>query len=452
MNINLLPGFKNAGFLKILPGLYRDPLKTLTGISSAGGRVMPFKLGKYATFLVNDPAIIRHILKNNYRNYPRGISLKGLFPLLGNGIFTSDHDSWVKQQKSITQAFHTRNFSGFGEVIREETTRFITRLEGIADSGKIIDLQEEFKVLKLNILTREMFSPDLKYDAETIIENLDRVLDFTSIRLDLIRTAKTELNKVFGKEYTPPGYYTTSLQYLESFVGDMIADIMSGKLEPGVLTALLKELKMKGEIDDREIRDEIMAFLFAGFDTVAQGLSWSQYLISTNAGTAEKILSQGAQTITPDDDGVFTGKPANSYLRSVIYEALRLYPPVWAIYRIVEEGEEIEGLYFPEKSYLMISPYLLHRSPKYWENPEEFIPDRFAGDDQPEVNHFHYIPFGQGPHICTGRRLGMFELELILEMLNSRFNFIYTGEVPPKLDLHILEIAANGLPFRVVKR
>ncbi len=452
MNINQLPGYKNAGFLKILPGLYRDPLKTLTGISSVGGRVIPFKLGKYATFLVNDPAIIRHILKNNYRNYPRGISLKGLFPLLGNGIFTSDHDSWVKQQKSITQAFHTRNFSAFGEVIREETTRFITRLEGIADSGKIIDLQEEFKVLKLNILTREMFSPGLKYDAETIIENLDRVLDFTSIRQDLIRTAKTELNKVFGKEYTPPGYYTTSLQYLETFVGDMIADIMSGKLEPGVLTALLKELKMKGEIADREIRDEIMAFLFAGFDTVAQGLSWSQYLISTNPGIAEKILSQGTQTITPDDDAVFTGKPANSYLRSVIYEALRLYPPVWAIYRIVEEGEEIEGLYFPEKSYLMISPYLLHRSPKYWESPGEFIPDRFAGDDQPEVNHFHYIPFGQGPHICTGRRLGMFELELILEMLNSRFNFIYTGEVPPKLDLHILEIAANGLPFRVVKR
>jgi len=449
MNINELPGYRNAGFVKILPGLYKNPLKTLKGITSSGERVIPFSFGKYVLFLVNDPAIIRHILKNNYRNHPRGVSLKGIFPLLGKGLFTSDHDLWVKQQKNITPAFHSRNFKEFGRVIDEETTKYASRFEEVADSGEIIDLQKEFKILMLTILVREMFSPGLKYDPVAIIENLDRVLDYTSIRGELIRNVKSAFIGLLGQKYSPPDYYTNSLRFLEDFVAGFFGRIMSGDLEPGALTSILKELKGRGEIDDVQVRDEIMTFLFAGFDTVAEGLSWSQYLISTHPGTDEKILAAGEVTATPDDDNIPAGKPGNSYLRSVINEALRLYPPAWAFYRIVTSGEQIEGLYFPENSYLMISPYLLHRTPKFWEDPETFNPERFVGEDQPEVNHFHYIPFGQGPHICTGRRLAMFEMELILSKLTPRFKFTYTGELPPKTDPGIIMKAANGLNFKV---
>lgn len=452
MNINDLPGYRNTGFLKILPGLYNDPLSTLTRITSRGERVIPFSFGKYVLFLVNDPEVIRHILKNNYRNYPRGVSLKGIFPLLGKGLFTSDHDLWVKQQKSITPAFHSRNFTGFGRVIEEETVNYSVRFEAVADSGEVIDLQKEFKILMLTILVREMFSPGLKYDPLAIIENLDRVLDYTSIRGELIRNVKTAFKSLTGRKYTPPDYYTSSLQFLEEFVSSFFARIMSGELEPGALTVILKDLKEKGEIDDIQIRDEIMTFLFAGFDTVAEGLSWTQFLISTHPGTAEKILFRGDETAKPGDDDAPPVKQGNSYLRSVINEALRLYPPAWAFYRIVTAGEEIEGLYFPEGSYLMISPYLLHRNPKFWENPESFDPGRFLGEDQPEVNHFHYIPFGQGPHICTGRRLAMFEMELILSKLTPRFKFTYVGENPPKLDPGIIMKAAEGLHFKVGKR
>ncbi len=449
MNIDQLPGYRNARFIKILPGLYNDPLKTLTRIVSRGDRVIPFSFGKYVLFLVNDPAIIRHILKHNYRNYPRGVSLKGIFPLLGKGLFTSDHDLWVKQQKSITPAFHTRNFTGFGRVIDEETTKYASRFEEVAASGEIIDLQKEFKILMLTILVREMFSPGLKYDPVAIIKNLDRVLDYTSIRGELIRNVKSAFIGLFRQKYTPPDYYTSSLRFLEDFVADFFGKIISGELEPGALTSILKELKEKGEIDVVQVRDEIMTFLFAGFDTVAEGLSWSQFLISTHPGTDEKILAAGEATATPDDDNISAVKPGNSYLRSVINEALRLYPPAWAFYRIVTTGEEIEGLYFPEKSYLMISPYLLHRTPKFWEDPDAFKPERFVGEDQPEVNHFHYIPFGQGPHICTGRRLAMFEMELILSKLTPRFKFTYTGELPPKTDPGIIMKAARGLNFKV---
>ncbi len=452
MNINDLPGYRNARFLKILPGLYRDPLNTLTGIVSGGQKVIPFSFGKYVLFLVNDPRIIKHILKSNYRNHPRGVSLKGIFPLLGKGLFTSDHDLWVKQQKSITPAFHTRNFSRFAAIIDEESTNYLQRLEEVAASGEVIDLQKEFKVLMLQILVREMFSPGLKYDPLAVIENLDRVLDYTSIRGELIRNVKSAFTSIVGKKFTPPAWYTGSLGYLEKFVADFFSRIMTGELEPGSLTLILKELKEKGEVDDRQVRDEIMTFLFAGFDTVAEGLSWAQFLISTHPGTDEKILARGDETTTPDDDSPSTHKPGNSFLRSVINEALRLYPPAWAFYRIVTESEEIEDLYFPAKSYLMISPYLLHRTPKYWERAEEFVPERFLGEDQPEVNHFHYIPFGQGPHICTGRRLAMFEMELILAKLTPTFKFVYAGEMPPKLDPGIIMKAANGLHFRVEKR
>lgn len=436
MNIHDLPGYKGAAFLKILPKLYRDPLGTLSDIVAGGERVIPFQLGKYILFLVNDPSILRHILKTNYRNYPRGKSLKGIFPLLGKGLFTSDHDLWVRQQKNLTPAFHTKNYAEFEQIIREETGRFCSELEALSKQSGNVDMQKEFKTLMLRILAKEMFSPDLKFEPETIIAKLDAVLDYTSIKGELIRNVVSGVKGLFGLRYTPPLYYTESLEYLEDFVAEFFGRIMKNELRPGALTSILKELKEQGEIDDTQVRDEIMTFLFAGFDTVAEGLSWSQYLISTNPGTDEKIIS-GSES---------------RWLGAVINEALRLYPPAWAFYRIVTEDDDIDGLHFPAKSYLMISPYLLHRTPKYWENPHLFNPERFVEEDQPEVNHFHYIPFGQGPHICTGRRIAMFEMHLILSIITPKFRFIYTGKNPPEADPGIIMKAKDALLFKVEMR
>ena len=100
----------------------------------------------------------------------------------------------------------------------------------------------------------------------------------------------------------------------------------------------------------------------------------------------------------------------------------------------------------------MISPYLLHRTPKFWDQPDSFNPTRFEGEDQPEVNNFSYIPFGQGPHICTGRRLAMFEMLRIFSVLTPEYKFIYTGENPPEVDPGIIMKAKNGLRFKVEKR
>jgi len=436
MNIHDLPGYKGVSFLQILPQLYRDPLGSLTKIVSSGERVIPFQLGKYILFLVNDPSILRHILKTNYRNYPRGKSLKGIFPLLGKGLFTSDHNLWVKQQKNITPAFHTKNYSEFERIIREETDKFCSDLENFAKEHTTVDMQKEFKTLMLSILAKEMFSPDLKFNPETIITKLDAVLEYTSIKGELIRNVVSGVKGMFGLRYTPPLYYTESLKYLEDFVAEFFGRIMRNELRPAALTSILKELIEQGEIDDTQVRDEIMTFLFAGFDTVAEGLSWSQYLISANPGTGEKIIS--------------AHEP--KYLQAVINEALRLYPPAWAFYRIVTEDDEIDGLHFPAKSYLMISPYLLHRTSKYWENPNLFNPERFIEEDQPEVNHFHYIPFGQGPHICTGRRIAMFEMHLILSIITPKFRFIYTGKNPPEADPGIIMKAKDALFFKVEMR
>ncbi len=436
MNIHDLPGYKGVSFLQILPQLYRDPLGTLTKIVSSGERVIPFQLGKYILFLVNDPSILRHILKTNYRNYPRGKSLKGIFPLLGKGLFTSDHDLWVKQQKNITPAFHTKNYAEFERIIREETDKFCSDLENFAKQSTTVDMQKEFKTLMLRILAKEMFSPDLKFNPETIITKLDAVLEYTSIKGELIRNVVSGVKGMFGLRYTPPLYYTESLKYLEDFVAEFFGRIMRNELRPAALTSILKELIEQGEIDDTQVRDEIMTFLFAGFDTVAEGLSWSQYLISANPGTDEKIISEND----------------SKYLQAVIYEALRLYPPAWAFYRIVTEDDGIDGLHFPAKSYLMISPYLLHRIPKFWENPLAFNPERFIEEDQPEVNHFHYIPFGQGPHICTGRRIAMFEMNLILSIITPKFRFNYTGKNPPEADPGIIMKAKDALFFKVEMR
>ncbi|MBK7267518.1 MAG: cytochrome P450 [Ignavibacteriales bacterium] len=455
MNIHELPGYKGTGFLKILPQLYKNPLSTLQKTVSTGERVIPFSFGKYILFLINDPSIIQHILKTNYRNYPRGKALEGIYPLLGKGIFTSDHELWSRQQKNITPAFHTKYFTRFGEIIDEECENFKSELEGYCKNLKEIDLQERFKVLMLKILVKEMFSPDLKFDAEDIIHKLDTILAYTSIRGELIRNVKTGFKSVFGLKYTPPADYTSALSSLEKFVAGFFKQVENGEIIPGMLTGILRDLKNAGEVDDIQIRDEIMTFLFAGFDTVAEGLSWTQYLISTNPGTDEKIIVELTERNLEGQESSPSSlhmAPETPYLRCVISEALRLYPPAWAFYRIVIEDEEIDGLFFPKKSYLMISPCLLHRTPKFWDQPDSFNPTRFEGEDQPEVNNFSYIPFGQGPHICTGRRLAMFEMLRIFSVLTPEYKFIYTGDNPPEVDPGIIMKAKNGLRFKVEKR
>lgn len=446
IDIKEIPGYDGLKFVRIIPALIKDPLKKLTGIVESGGKIIPFRLGKYHLYLINDESLLRHILKKNYENYPRGESLEGIKPLLGNGLFTSNNEYWVNQQKKIGSAFRSKYIESFFPVIEEETKTFSHTLDTASESNGEVELQDSVKEMMLRILIRTMFAKNLEFDGKRIIKELDFVLDYTSIKGAMVRRLFGFPLKLSGIAKREENRYNQALEYLNNFAYKIIDDSTAGKLETTGLLEILTEDIKSGAISRIQMRDEIMTFLFAGFDTVAEGIIWFWYLLSQNKDYLEEVRNEVERLGIP---GNLESIQKYKKLTNGIKESLRLYPPAWAFYRIAEKEDIADEFKIFKKAYLMISPYLMHRLSKYYNAPEKFYPERFDEESNPEFSRFDYIPFGQGPHICTGKRLASTEIALISALILSKYDFEYSSEIPPKITPGIIIKSKTPLLFKV---
>ena len=432
MHPNNLQGPKGFGFLKYVPGLIENPLKTLSKISYRFGKIIPFTFAGEELYLINDPGIIQHILKTNYTNYQRRKSLLDILPLLGNGLFASEHEYWVGQRKILNSAFHSKIVENYIPEIQNRTNILMGSWEQKARDNKPVEIQGEMKVMMLGILIRTMFSTDVKFDAASIIHSLDIVLQHASIKNHTIRIIHKKLLESIGFPELKENIFRNEIKSLDDFVYKMIDDGISGDIEIcGILGILIDELK-GGRTDKTKIRDEIMNFLFAGFDTVAETLTWLFYLLACYPEAEDKLHSELKSKLNGENPD-FSNIADLTYTKKIIDETLRLYPAAWAFFRITAEDDVYEDLELPARSYLMICPYTLHRNPKIWDEPELFNPERFENIKIPDLPMMGYIPFGDGPHICIGKKLAILQTTIIIGMVSQKFKFRLTAKAKPKI-------------------
>ena len=411
-----------------LPGLLSNAPDTLTNIAAKNKGVLRVGFSKDYFLFLTHPDQYKYVLKTNSANYPRGKSAADLKPILGNGIFISEDDDWKRQRHYLAPAFHTKFFEDFYPIVLDEVERFSVLLAASAAAGNRLNYSFELKKLAARISFRTMFVNDVNLLNDDLLHALDEIYENASFYKHSMRQAF----KLLFRREDAFGYGSgvkPAFEMIDKTAWRIFERCESGESTPMEFIRVLLEETTAGRIPRQEAVDEIKNIIFAGYDTVGETLTWLWYCLSKE----EKYTNRMREDIAAKCSGsapTYDILPELSTLLMFIKETMRLYPVVWAFHRIAREDDEIEGYAVKKKEWIMMSPYVLHRNPELWPEPYKFNPLRFEGDNNPVPARYDYLPFGQGPHVCLGNRLGMFELQVIAGTLIQKYDFKYEREHP----------------------
>ncbi len=425
------PGPRDFLGLRTVGALKDNPLRMMRDVWKTYGDIAHHTLLFDRVYFLSHPDYVGHVLLENHKNYRRGPDYKKLRRLLGDGLVTNDGASWLAQRRLMQPAFHRRHIAGFGETMIAETEKMLAGWAEPAARGEPLDVSSEMMRVTLNIVSRVMFGADVQDDAE---------------RLEpLVTTAQREARKrmyvlVDFPEWAPlPGIRRAVLarQTIDDVVQRFIdARRRSDASQENDLLTLLLDARDEdtGEaMDDDQLRDEVRTIFLAGHETTANALSWTWYLLGHNLDAGRKLREELAS--------VLGGRPPTvadaaklPYTKMVVQESMRLLPPVWSMSRGAIGDDEIGGYTIPADSTVILSQYMTHRHPEFWEDPEAFIPERFAPERVKERHRFAYFPFGGGPRLCIGNNFAMLEAQLLLATIAQKYELDLVPDHPVELD------------------
>jgi len=402
--------------LVVLPRLIRNPPEYLVEVARRYGGVVT--LSPRRIFLVTHPEYVKHVVQDNHTNYIKGPWYKVLKPLMGDGLFSSDGELWKRQRRLVQPAFQRKQHPTIAAIIADATCSMLERWEENASHGQAIDARGEIILLTLEILLRSMFSSDLiGYEQElreAIIEyerHMDLVSGVNSVKLPVWFPSA-------GRRR-----FQGAVRTLERFIFQVVERRRQTQTNNGDLVSLLlwaRDEETGESMTDRQIRDEIMTMLQAGHDTVSDAISWTWYLMAKHPDVRQRVERE-VDSLPGGRPPRFEDLPALEYTNRVILESMRIYPPAWVFARTPVEDDVIGGYHIPAKSLVAISPYVTHRLPEFWENPEIFDPDRFLPEKAQGRPRFAYYPFSAGPRQCVGAGLAMLEAQMIIAMAAQRY-------------------------------
>jgi len=387
------------------------------------GDVARLQMGTVTAHLIADPALVREILKDRHREFCKPIQGRtNLSRVVGNGLLVSEGDFWLRQRRIAQPAFHRRRIAGFGASMSTAATELGDEWARRGDEP--FDVAHDMMKITLRIVQETLLGTEPSEDADRIGESVSYVIG--------------AINSRFRRFITPPETWPTPanrrfnehLGVLDDAVGSIIAKRRrDGADGDDLLSMLLRtEDEETGErMDDRQLRDEVMTIFLAGHETTANALSWTFYLLGKHPEVARRLRAElddvlGGRAPTADD---YRALP---YTKMVFQEAMRLYPPAWIMARAPRRELELGGYVMEAGSRLFISPWVVHRNPRVWADPEGFDPERFR--DPKAIDPFAYFPFGGGRRFCIGQGFAMMEGVLILASLCQRFRLELVGGHP----------------------
>jgi cytochrome P450 len=402
----------------MLPALRRDPAGVFLRAACRFGDVVYLKIGSRRGFLITNPADVRHVLQDNARNYHKSPLYAKLRMSLGNGLLTSEDDFWLRQRRIAQPAFHHHRIAALAGVMADAARETAGRWQSIAGRGEPTDVGEEMMRLTRTVVLRALLGADLGPFAATIDD------------------AWAIINERIGESFWSLGFtdrlptskyrrFQAARAVLRGAVDHVIGERRrrpSEEDESDLLSMLLSARdEQTGEaMTDEQLRVEVTTFLLAGQETTSLALTWTWYLLSQHAESRRRLEEE--------IDAVLDGRPPEyadlvnlPYTRMVIDESMRLYPPAWGFSRQALSDDELGGFHLPRGWLAFVIPYVLHRLPAFWNDPEAFDPERFLPERSVDRPKFVYLPFGAGPRQCIGNHFALIEAHLIVATLAQRY-------------------------------
>ncbi len=404
----------------------RDPLPFLLDLRRAHGDVVQFRLLHKSVVLLAHPDHIRHVLQTHHTRYTNASTQTGGFGVLraflGNGLLTSDGAYWLRQRRLMQPAFHREHVAAFGRAMTRAATALADRWE--RERADTVNLTAEMSHLTLGIIGETLMSADVSPAAAR----------FEAALAVATREAAAAMMRPMGW----PGWLPTrrnaalrrALLDVDDFVADLIDQRRRTAAQPADLLSMLmaaRDPETGKGMTDGQLRDEVMTTFIAGHETSALALGWTFYLLAKHPTAAARlrtelvdVLEGRVPTVDDLDRLVYTGH--------LIQESMRLYPPVWAIPRCAVADDEVGGYRVPAGAFILVSPYVTHRHPALWIDPETFDPDRFGTTMVRDLPAFAYCPFGGGPRRCIGDSFASMQLRLVVATLAQRCQFALAND------------------------
>jgi len=396
-------------------------------------------LGTKRAVVVSDPEMIKHFLMTNAKNYERYPPVKRFDQLFGTGIFNSRGELWKTQRKAARPFFKTSTLGNHISAISEHTRNFVDAIEDAileSDEEEVsLDLQELFYLLTLKIIC------DIGFGVRG--GDSGKFLAFNNSFNEAQRTVEWNIRNPIW-EYRPDPEFDQNLKKLNDFVKYIVDlrnnDPLGSSEDPNLLDLFLKT---HSGLHGSTIRDTILNFIIAGRDTTATLLTWTLFCLSLHPKMTARLRKEISKIPRPL---TYSGIKECQYLRWVLDETLRLYPPIPVDTRRSIKEDRLPGTshHIPGGTFLVYSAWIMGRHRNYWESPLEFRPERWKSPDVPR-HKYAFVPFHAGPQTCMGMHLAYMEASIVLIELLSRFRFELDGEhdvVPRKW---IVLTARNGM-------
>jgi cytochrome P450 len=441
------PGPRGFPIVGMLPQMRSNPIRVFLAAADSYGDLVHLKVGPYHGYLLSTPDDIKHVLQDNYRNYHKSPLYERLKESLGEGLVTSEDSFWRRQRRLAQPAFHRERIAEMVDAMVEATERTLDRWELFAERGETIDLVAEMMDLTQRIIVRTMFSTDLGPAAEVV----KRTWPIVNQRIgDTFWATKLETRLPLPANRR----FRRALHELDTVVYRLIDQRKrSGDDRPDLLSMLLsaRDEETDERMTDRQLRDEVMTMLLAGHETTSLALSWTYFLLSTRPDVDQRIVEEARQVIG-SRRATLGDAERLTYTRMVVDEALRLYPPAWGFSRLALANDRIGDYRVPAGSLVFIIPFVVHRRPQLWPDPERFDPERFTADRVAARPKFAYLPFGGGPRQCIGNQFAMVEASLVLAMIAQRYHVHLTPGQHIAADPLITLRPKPGIRVRLVAR
>lgn len=438
-----------------------DLLAMLTALHEQYGDVTGFRIGGKSWVMLRAPEHIEHVLVANNDNYTKSYDYRLLAVVTGKGLLTNEGEQWARQRRLIQPMFAGRQLGRFAGDMTSATQQARERWERL-DEGVRVDVAEEMSALTLDVVGHALFGAELggaaARVAPAVTVGLRTAITFARVPfLWLVPQWLITLGAaiLFRLPIKRLRRIHRSIRTLDEVANSIITSRLARPDEEhddllGLLLAARDPETGEG-MSRRQIRDELMTFLLAGHETTANGLAWMWYLLARNPSARDRMLSEldavlGGRVPTADD-------AANlPWTAACFQEAMRLYPPAWIVERDAVGPDAVGGFEILKGATVIISPYVVHRNPAIWTDPDRFDPSRFlpgAGTGRPRSA---YLPFGAGRRMCVGAGFAMLEGTLLAAMIAQRFVFELATEALVTPEPTATLRPRDGLPMILCRR
>ena len=409
------PAPKGRMLVGVLPQFRRNPPQFLHSVARDYGDLAYFRLGPQDVYLVSRPEWIKNILVTHQANFTKSRFLERARVLLGEGLLTSEGEFHHRQRRLVQPAFHRDRLIGYGAAMVDRAVHCRDQWR----PGATLDVSREMTRLTLEIVARTLFSADVTSEADEIGAALTQVME-------LFETMLAPFSEWLEKLPLPSvRRFERARDRLDQTIYRIISERRASGQDTGDLLSMLllaQDEESHGGMSDKQVRDEALTLFLAGHETTANALTWSWYLLSQNPEAEARFQAE--------IDRVLAGRlPSSedlaqlSYTEGVFAEAMRLYPPAWVIGRRAKQDYQIGEYTIPARSILMLSPYVVHRDPQWFPEPEKFDPGRWRPEETAARPKFSYFPFGAGARVCIGERFAWMEGVLLLATIGQRWRF-----------------------------